>query len=203
MSILSASRISDATDAIRPARFSVAQFDQMIRGGVFDEAGGRRFELVRGGVLTMVPPNPPHDHVVSLLHAWATDRRRAGPVTYDVRSQCGMDFIDQDSVTLPDVALVEARSYWSVRPTAAQTMLLIEVADSTLRYDLNEKMELYAEAGVGEYWVVDIPHRSLIVHRGPGDRRYRRVTTHGESEAIAAERLPQMPLAVAGLLGPA
>ena len=151
----------------------------------------------------MVPPNPPHDHVVSLLNTWAMQQRFQQKAAFDVRIQCGMDFIDQDSVTLPDVALVEARSYWSARPTAAQTILLVEVADSTLRYDLNEKMELYAEAGVGEYWVVDIPHRSLIVHRNPGDGRYRQVTTHGESEAVAAERLAQMPLAIAGLFGPA
>lgn len=147
----------------------------------------------------MVPPNPPHDHVVSRMNAWAMERRFQDPSIFDVRIQCGMDFLDQASVTLPDVALVEAKSYWSQRPTADQTLLLIEVADATLRYDLNEKMELYAEANVEEYWVVDIPHRSVVVHRQPRHGRYRQITTHGETETIAVEKMPRMAVSVAEL----
>ena len=203
MATSTASPTSDASDAVRPARFSAAQFDQMIRAGVFGESGGQRFELVGGGIVVMVPPNPPHDHVVSLMNSWAMGSRIQNPNAFDVRIQCGMDFIEQDSVTLPDVALVEPQSYWTARPTAAQTVLLVEVADATLRYDLNEKMELYAEASVAEYWVVDLPHRSVVAHRQPSHGRYRRITTHGETESIAPEKLPQFALSIMDLFGPA
>ncbi len=80
------------------------------------------------------------------------------------------------AILLPDSARPEPDVVWAVgaaaHPLAADVLLLIEVADTTLHLDLGEKAALYAEAGIPEYWVVDIESRRLLVHRQPAGGEY-------------------------------
>src|SRR5262249_42060486 len=104
-----------------------------------------------------------------------------------------------DSVTLPDLAWVKRRRYHHRRPTVVDLSLLIEVADSSLRYDLGEKCELYAKVGVSDYWVVNVPKNSVVVHRRPGKKGYRDVSEHFPEETIHPLAHPQAGLAIAEL----
>lgn len=182
-----------------PARFTVAQFDRMIEAGVLSDASGYKPQLLRGQVVYMTPPNPPHDDVIGLLTIWAFESRSRISDEVEIRVQLSMDLPDQDSVVSPDLMIVTSQSYSARRPTASDTKLLIEVSDTSLPYDTNEKRDLYAEAAVDEYWVIDIPHRSLIVHREPSDGRYRSVITHNENEPVTPARLPEISLAISRL----
>jgi Uma2 family endonuclease len=74
----------------------------------------------------------------------------------------------------PDLAVLGRREdrYTGGHPTAADVLLIVEVSDSTLRYDRDVKAELYAKHGIPELWVVDVPDRRLHVFRQPRDGRY-------------------------------
>ena len=146
-----------------------------------------------------MPPNPLHDDVIQLLTRWAFQLQPTVKMNCEVRVQLSMDCTEQASVPSPDLMLVKPQSYARRRPTASDTLLLVEVADSSLPYDLGGKLRLYAEAAVGEYWVIDIPHRSLVVHTDPADGRYRNVRTYGEHEE-AHSKMVEGAVLVPGIL---
>lgn len=73
---------------------------------------------------------------------------------------------------------------FTANPKPEEIRLLIEIADSTVHYDRTVKADLYARAGIREYWVMNAPERRLIVHREPQDGEYRRITIHGSNENI-------------------
>ena len=185
--------------SVTPARFTAAQFDQLIEVGFFDDLRGKKVQLYRGEIQYVTPPNPPHDDVVTLLSQWAFRAADNKQRNIAARCQCSMDFIHQSSVLLPDIVLVADQSYSTRRPSAEDTCLLIEVADSTLRHDLNDKRDLFAEAGIREYWVIDIPHRSLISHRDLADSRYRNIQTHDENQTVQPTLVPDLDLQVGAL----
>ena len=142
----------------RPLRFTREQFYRMGELGFFS---GRRVELVLGELVVSAPVGEPHVACVSL----ATDLLKAAfGARHYVRVQAPLNLgvIDPQ----PDLAVVPGgpRDH-SVTPAVA--LIVIEVADTTLAYDLTTKAELYATAGVPEYWVLDIENRQLIVFRDP------------------------------------
>ena len=178
------------------ARFSVAQFDAMINAGVFSAETDRQIQLLNGEIVFMTPPNPLHDDVVGLLSAWAFGELHKSQENVEIRVQLSMDLSKQNSVVLPDLMFVAPRSYSTRRPTAADTRLLIEVSDTTLAYDLGDKMRMYAAENVVEYWVIDIPHRSFIVHLDPVEGRYRSVQTFDEHDLVNSKSLADVSLSV-------
>jgi len=171
----------------------------MIDAGVFSAETDRQIQLLNGEIVIMTPPNPLHDDVVGLLSAWAFGELHKAEENFEVRVQLSMDLAKQNSVVLPDLMFVAPRSYSTRRPTAADTRLLIEVSDTTLVYDLGDKMQMYASETVVEYWVIDIPHRLLVVHLDPAGGRYRSVQTYGEHELINSKSLADVSLSVSRL----
>ena len=142
----------------RPFRFTREQFFRMGELGFFE---GRRVELVYGEVVSLPPVSERHVASVSL----ATDALKAafGPTHYvRVQAPLNLGVIDP----LPDVAVVPGgpRDYLI---TPAMALLVVEVTDTTPAHDTTTKAELYATAGVPEYWVIDLEHRQLIVFRDP------------------------------------
>jgi Uma2 family endonuclease len=89
------------------------------------------------------------------------------------------------------------------RSGRTKPLLVIEVADASLEYDLGEKAALYAEAGVPEYWVVDLVERVLVVHRDPYEGSYRARMTLDESARFAPASWPELAFEVSLLLPPA
>ena len=77
---------------------------------------------------------------------------------------------------------------------------MVEVADTTLKFDLTVKAALYARAGIGEYWVLDLNGRRLIVHREPARGVYLSVVAYSESERVAPLESPQHELRIADIL---
>ena len=92
----------------------------------------------------------------------------------------------------PDAAVLRqpVRTFLSRDPDPAEIALLVEVADTTLAFDLGEKALKYAQAGITEYWVLDIINRRLIVHREPGAERYGSVLAFAEHEPVAPLAAP-------------
>jgi Uma2 family endonuclease len=93
-------------------------------------------------------------------------------------------------------------SYAEFNPTAADVLLLLEVSDSSIGYDKNTKIPLYARAGVPEVWLVDVQHARLEVFRDPSANGYRDITVLGKEQAVAATKVPAIAFFVRALFPP-
>jgi Uma2 family endonuclease len=102
----------------------------------------------------------------------------------------------------PDLAVVrgEWRDFVAGPPSTAE--LVIEVSDSTLAFDQGTKANLYARAGIAEYWIINLPERVLEVRRRPDPARgeYQSISRHGSAEAVAPLADPTVTIAVRDLL---
>ena len=162
---------------------------------------GRRPVLLRGVIWEQGPMNPPHatgvELVMDALHAafgsgW--------------RFRCQLPLVlGLDTDPMPDAAVVAGgpRDFAAVHPTTAT--LVVEVSDTTLTQDLTMKAELYAEAGVADYWVLDLVARVLHVLHDPrpvqaGGHAYRDVRVLGEAETVTPLAAPFSPIRVCDLL---
>lgn len=107
--------------------------------------------------------------------------------------------LGQDTDPEPDIAVVRGgpRDY-PQHPTAAE--LVVEVSDTSLGFDTNEKKLLYAKAGIREYWVLDINGRTLLVYRGPQPGDYASSQSLGQADAIAPLAAPNSSVRVTDLL---
>lgn len=145
-----------------------------------------RWELLRGEVISKMGQKVPHGRCVLTCLAWLMEvfgKRH-------VLSQITIDVSPADNPTSepePDVIVLTVPSPTiEGNPRPAQILLLIEVADTTLAYDLKSKAPLYAAAGIPEYWVMDVRGRQLHQHRQPVDVAYQSVTVLSASDAVAA-----------------
>jgi len=146
-------------------------FDSMVERGAFDAIGPRKVELIRGELRFMNPADPIHDDYIDYLTRWSTNNTTSADA--NIRIQCG--FVCDDDRPEPDVLWLNPRRYGRTRPTVADVMLLIEVSDSSLSADLQEKADLYAESGVAEYWVVDVPASRIHVMMRSDGKHYRSI----------------------------
>jgi len=142
----------------RPRPIRRSEFEHMVESGVFDKD---KIELLRGVIIEMSPHGTQHSYALrklSMLLSVALVNRA------DVSSQTPFAASD-DSLPEPDISVVPANVSANVHPRSA--FLLVEIAESSLRKDTGTKAALYAEAGVPEYWVVDLARSVVIVHTQP------------------------------------
>ena len=97
----------------------------------------------------------------------------------------------------PDlVVLRKSRTTFTKNPGPEDVLLVIEVSDATLEFDLKKKAQLYARAGIPGYGVLDINKRRLIVHREPVGDSYASVLSYYANESVAPLAAPQSPFPV-------
>jgi Uma2 family endonuclease len=124
---------------------------------------------------------------LTLVRNWLA--RRFGDLCIDTRA-C-IDVAPEDNPTSepePDIALLARSSFeFLVNPTPVDIRLVIEVSDTTVRFDSVTKAALYARAGIGEYWVVDVKAKKLIVHRSPAAGTYQSIETYRGAAMVASE----------------
>jgi Uma2 family endonuclease len=183
----------------RPRRWTRAEFYRMGDLGLFQ---GQRAELIEGEIMVMSPQNWPHSSTVD----------RAGEVLKQllgggvwVRTQLPLN-LGAASDPEPDVSVVVGRrGDYTDHPTA--TLLVVEVSDTTLDYDRGRKASLYAQAGVADYWIVNLVDRQVEVYRQPGPdatqfygHGFGSQSTYGPGDTIAPLAFPQIGIPVADLL---
>jgi len=151
-----------------------------------------RVELIDGEIIDMAPTGSPHSAVVSRLAALFQPATRDLAIVWS-QSSVRLDDFSQPE---PDLALLRRRTdfYWSAHPRAADVLLIVEVAESSLRYDREVKLPLYARHNIPETWLVDINGRQLTRHRRPMHGRYTQVDEPDlgaplEIEAISGARM--------------
>lgn len=184
------------------SRLKIGQYDRMIAAGVFaPRPDGRRhrIELIEGELRDMSPIGPPHETVVDTLTEWSIEHAPRNAVRVRIQNSIGIPNLD--TAPEPDIAWVKRRDYSTGRPTPSDILLIIEVADSSLEYDCGEKAEIYAAAGIADYWVVNIPDECIHVYRDPERGRYRTMTTVSPGDEIHPLAFPDVALAVSLLFG--
>ena len=161
-------------------RFTVADFLRMAEVGLFERNG--RVELIDGQVLDMSPICSPHAGLTArLTNLFA---RRLGEAVI-VSMQNPLE-IDLHGMPQPDLMLLRPRAdfYAESHPRPDDVLLLIEVSDSTLRFDKRVKLPLYARGGIAETWIADVPGRTIWISRGPLPAgEYRETTGIGPEQA--------------------
>lgn len=151
--------------------------------------------LIDGVILEQGPMNPPHAITLGLVEEAI---RAAFGTGWWLRQQSPL-ILGQDTDPEPDLAVVPGRPRdYPGHPTTAD--LLVEVADSSLDFDTNEKRLLYARAGIRDYWVVDINGRRLLVYRDPQAGDFRTQQALGPGDAVAPLATPAAVVQVTDLL---
>lgn len=174
--------------------------DDLIRLG---EAGllpaDGRFELLDGEIYQLRPPGPLHSVLVGgireLLATLA--RLRESHVREEKPIRLNAHYDPQ-----PDVSIVrgQKRNYRTRFPEPGDVWLVVEVCDSSLDHDLEFKVPAYAEAGIAECWLVNVPEQQVQVYREPSAEGYRLRRIYCTGEAIEPLAFPGSPIAVADLL---
>jgi Uma2 family endonuclease len=186
---------SAAYDIFQRHRLTVAEYYRMGETGIL--APDARVELIEGEVIDMPPIGSPHAGTVDYI---ADVFRLACSGRAIVRVQNPV-FLDLHSEPEPDIALLRPRPdyYRSSHPTPADVFLIIEVADTSLAYDTQIKLPLYARHGIPEVWLADLPNRRFIVHRTPTLAGFQDVQVLTDLSAVTPLLLPDVAVDLSGL----
>lgn len=188
--------------SVHPARHAVTvdEFGRMVDAGVF--AADRRLELIDGEILDMSPIGSPHQACVDRLNRLFAPLAVAGDVVVRVQGSVRVSDLSQPQ---PDVALLRPRDdfYASRHPGPDAVLLVVEVADTSLRFDREVKLPMYAKAGVAEAWVVDLNGSVVHVATGASARGYESVVraAAADDDVLSPVAFPHLTIAVTDILG--
>lgn len=179
-------------------RFSIADYHAMAAAGILGDDD--RVELIDGEIIAMPPIGSPHGGRVKRLNG------RLSAAVGDRAIVAVQDpiVLGEHSEPEPDLALLRPRadSYTDSHPVAADVLLVIEVADTSLGYDLRTKVPLYARHGVPEVWIIDILHQRALrfADPAPAAGSYRREETLDPTRPVPLPGLPGLAVDLAGVL---
>jgi Uma2 family endonuclease len=181
-----------AADGLPRWSWTVAEIERMAAGGYFRDED--RFELVGGEIVPMSPKGRRHEIVREAL---AFRFSRVAPEGVFVASEPQFN-LAEDTYAVPDIL---------VRPAAIKTpdlrgvdaLLVVEIADTSLAYDLQTKAQLYASHGVREYWVIDAATLVTTIHTEPSGATYATTREIGPGGLISPALAPALAVSLAAL----
>lgn len=185
------------TVAVTRRRFTADEYQQMGRAGILRK--GDRVELIDGEVVTMTPIGPRHSAIVDRLsRAFFTGAGDAAIVR--TQGAVRLNFFTEPQ---PDLVLLRPRDdfYASAHPGPSDILLIVEVAQTSIRYDRAVKAELYARLGVAEYWLVDLNVDLVTRHTEPRDGRYQRVDLVPAGASFAPRLVPACVISTTAIFG--
>ncbi len=177
-------------------RLSVADYHRMAEAGVL--AHDARVELIEGEIIDMAPTGTRHYWAVlrlsRLLHRAVADRAI-------VAGQSSLRLNDFNEPE-PDLVLLDAstEAHDDRLPVGSDALLVVEVSDTSLAYDVKTKATLYARHGVPEYWVIDLRHRKLHRFTQPKDGTWGSIQTIDKPGVLELPGLPGLSIDVGSVL---
>lgn len=177
-------------------RLTVDDYHQMAESGILGPDD--RVELIAGEVLDMSPIGSLHAALVAAVGEYLV-RRAAGRLTVWVQNPVRLDDASEPQ---PDIALLTPRAdyYAAAHPGPSDTLLIVEVAESSLAYDLGVKVPLYARHGIPEVWVIDAATRTTHCFRQPGPEGYADRSEIPANGPLTCSSLPGESTSLATLL---
>jgi Uma2 family endonuclease len=183
-----------AAEGIDPRPFTVEEYHRMAEAGILHP--DERVELIRGVVRRLSPKKRAHVVAATRLYQRLV-RSLAGRAA--VFKEDPLKLVRLDSEPEPDIVATSSPDIGAYGTEGSKPLLVIEVAESSLRYDLNVKADLYAEAEVPEYWVLNLVERELVVFRSAREGRYLQRDTYGAGDRVAPDAWPDVVLEVTEL----
>jgi len=185
--------------ALEPSRyrFTVEQYHEMGAAGIFKE--GDRVQLIDGEIIRMNPIGDPHAGTVNFLGEVFFGEFR-GRAVVAIQNPVRLGPHDEPE---PDLALLRFRAdrYRTSKPTPEDVLLLIEVSDSSVRFDRAVKGARYSAHGIPEYWQVVLGQGQLVVYRDPGPDGYRSTQVLQRGDTINLVAFSDVTIAVTDILG--
>ena len=177
-------------------RLTVDDYHQMAESGILGPDD--RVELISGEVLDMSPIGSLHAALVRALARWLADSNCSKAIVAVQDPIC----LDDASEPQPDIALLTPRAdyYAAAHPGPSDTLLIVEVAESSLAYDLGVKVPLYARHGIPEVWVIDAATRTTHCFRQPGPEGYADCSEIPADGPLTCSALQGEPTSLATLL---
>jgi Uma2 family endonuclease len=176
-------------------RFTVHDYHRMGEAGILHEDD--RVELIEGELVEMAAIGTRHFSCVNRLNrmlVMSVGEAAVVSVQNPVR-------LSEHTEPQPDITVIRPRDYTEALPLPEDVLLLIEVSDTTLAYDRSVKLPLYARAGIGEVWIVNLPARTIEQYTDPSDDGYRRVDQTRGGQNLQPAALPDLALTVDEILG--
>ena len=169
----------------------------MIDAGVF--VGNSNYELIEGEIVKKMTRGDYHISCINRLNRIFT-RKCGDEIIVSVQNAVVISEISEPE---PDVTLLRFQEdfYASGKATTEDVLLLIEVSDSTVSYDRTTKIKLYAQAGVEEVWLVNLPKQVLEVHTEPTNGKYKVVRKLNKNESVSPKLLPELTIRISDILG--
>lgn len=186
---------SVAQDLLTKHRLTIRDYHRMGEAGILHEDS--RVELIEGEIIDMAPIGSSHSGTV--LHLSTLLTRAAGErAIVSVQSPI---VLGEHSEPEPNIALLQPRQdfYKSSHPRSEDVLLVVEVAESSLRYDREIKIPLYFRYGIPEVWLVDLANNQLIMFRRPEGGAYQELIVPTPLSAVAPALLSGVTLNLASL----
>lgn len=181
-----------AAEGLERRRWTVAEIEVLTKAGVLDEH--ERFELIGGEIVPMAPKSLPHEILRAALNLWFVLNspepiRVAGCTTFR---------LGEDSFVEPDfIFFRKADGLANLNPSTAR--LAVEIADSSLGWDLGRKALIYAHFGIPELWVIDAVKEVTHVHSEPGLEGYGSIRQAPAAETVVSTAVPGLSVTLATL----
>ena len=182
--------------------FSLDEYQRMGTTGILGEDD--RVELIEGEIVEMTPVGSGHAATVKRLNRLLTSQVGAkGIVSVQDPLRIPGEGSLADSEPQPDLMVLAPRDdfYAEAHPTPSDVLLLVEVGDTSLAFDRDVKLPLYAAGGVQEVWLVSLPDKTVEVHREPVRHSYRWTRRAFPGDLLEPEGLPGVKVAVEEIFG--
>jgi Uma2 family endonuclease len=180
----------------RRLRFSVDEYYKMIELGILKDY--EKAEIIEGELIPKMPIGDKHAFIVDVLGEILI---KSVPGNVRVRVQNPVRLSDYDAPE-PDIVLADLTKFDGKRhPRPAEILLLIEVSDSTLKYDRDVKIPLYAEAEIAEVWIINLPSEIVEVHTKPKFGLYQLVQIYNRGETVRSESIASLKVETNKIFG--
>jgi len=178
-------------------QFTADDYERMVETGILGKDD--RVELIDGEVIAMSPIGPPHAGIVNRLNAFL-NRQLAGTAIVSVQNPIRLNDYSEPQ---PDFAILQLKDdyYAHAHPTPADILLLVEVADSSLEYDSEQKMPRYAQNAIPEVWLIDVEHQSVIHYAHPLITGYRHQVKLARGQLLVAQTIAGLEIAIDAIFG--
>jgi Uma2 family endonuclease len=176
-------------------QFTVGEYARMREAGILAEDD--RLELLDGEIRVMSPIGPRHAAIVNRLNA-AITQALGSSVIVSIQNPIQLDDYSEPQ---PDLAILHPRDdfYADAHPRPDDVVLVIEIADSSLAYDRDEKLPRYAEAGIAEAWLIDVTAQTIAQCTQPRNGAYRNTLIVTSDETLEAQAAPGVQISVGQL----
>ncbi len=182
---------------IVPKRFTVEEFHKMTEAGILPEESG--WEIIDGYIVDKMSIGSKHAGTVKRLSEMLRDLTRSQAIV-SIQDPVHIDKYNEPE---PDIALLKRRDdfYTESHPMPDDVLLLIEISDSTVETDRTVKKTLYAEAGIEEFWLVNLQENTIECYSSPKNGSYRLAQIFETGETVASKKIENLVLQVEEILG--